>query len=62
MVFNLSFQGVLCCDRGWMLRLVHVSIGAMCLLGVFAAVLFTETRLVHFVRTQLLQQYTKKHT
>lgn len=62
MVFNLSFQGVFCCGRGWMLKLVHVSVGAVCLLGVFIAVLLTETRLVHFVRTQLLQRYTKKHT
>uniref|UniRef100_A0A674MZI3 Protein RFT1 homolog n=1 Tax=Takifugu rubripes TaxID=31033 RepID=A0A674MZI3_TAKRU len=46
-------EGVFCCDRGWTMRLVHVGVGAACLLGVFAAVLLTETRLVQFVRTQL---------
>uniref|UniRef100_A0A674MHV7 Protein RFT1 homolog n=1 Tax=Takifugu rubripes TaxID=31033 RepID=A0A674MHV7_TAKRU len=55
-------EGVFCCDRGWTMRLVHVGVGAACLLGVFAAVLLTETRLVQFVRTQLLPRYSKKHT
>ncbi|TNM88957.1 hypothetical protein fugu_005211 [Takifugu bimaculatus] len=44
------------------MRLVHVGVGAACLLGMFAAVLLTETRLVQFVRTQLLARYSKKHT
>lgn len=44
------------------MRFVHVSVGAACLLGVFVAVLYTESRLVQFVRTQLLPQYTKKRT
>lgn len=51
-----------CCESGWLLRIVHISVGAACLLIVFVAVLLTETRLVHFVRTQLLPQYTKKRT
>uniref|UniRef100_A0A671W2F5 Protein RFT1 homolog n=1 Tax=Sparus aurata TaxID=8175 RepID=A0A671W2F5_SPAAU len=55
-------EGMFCCDSGWLLRMVHISVGAACLLIVFVAVLLTETRLVHFVRTQLLPQYTKKHT
>ncbi|XP_029358286.1 protein RFT1 homolog [Echeneis naucrates] len=55
-------ESVFCCDGGWLLRLVHIGIGAVCLLGVLVAVLFTETRLIHFVRTQLLPQYRKKHT
>lgn len=64
---NLSFfifwsQGVFCCDSGWLLRLVHIAIGAACLLGVFVAVLLTETQLIQFVRTQLMPQYRKKHT
>lgn len=58
----LLSQGVFCCDRGWPRRFIHVSVGAVCLLGVFAAVLHTESRLVQFVRTQLLPQYTKKRT
>ncbi|XP_061114253.1 protein RFT1 homolog [Conger conger] len=53
-------EGALCCDRGWALRLTHVGVGAVCLLAVLATVVFTETKLVHFIRTQLLSRYTKK--
>ncbi|KAB5584185.1 hypothetical protein PHYPO_G00104480 [Pangasianodon hypophthalmus] len=52
----------LCCDSGWLLRLAHVSIGAVCLLVVVIVAFLTETRLVQFVRTQLLPKYSKKHT
>lgn len=55
-------QALLCCDGGWSLRLLHVSWGALCLLGVLATVLLTETELVQFVKTQLLPTYTKKRT
>ncbi|XP_054639424.1 protein RFT1 homolog isoform X2 [Dunckerocampus dactyliophorus] len=55
-------EGVLCCDGGWLLRLVHVGVGAVCLVFVLLAVLLAESRLVAFVRTQLLPQYGKKHT
>lgn len=58
----LFSQGVFCCDRGWNMRFIHVSVGTVCLLGVFAAVLRTESQLVHFVRTQFLPRYTKKRT
>lgn len=44
------------------MRFVHASVGAACLLGVFVVVLQTESRLVQFVRTQLLPRYTKKGT
>lgn len=53
-------EGLFCCDRGSMLRLVHIGVGAACLLGVLVAFFFTETRLIQFVRTQLLPQYRKK--
>lgn len=55
-------EGFFCCDGGWLLRLVHICVGAACLLCVLVAVLLTETRLIQFVRTQLLPQYRKKHT
>ncbi|XP_033481769.1 man(5)GlcNAc(2)-PP-dolichol translocation protein RFT1 [Epinephelus lanceolatus] len=55
-------EGVFCCDHGWLFRLVHIGVGGVCLLGVLAAVLLTETRLIQFVRTQLLPQYRKKRT
>lgn len=58
----LLLQGVFCCDQGWLPRLIHVGVGVACLLGVFVAVLLTETQLVRFVRTQLLPRYTKKHS
>ncbi|KAI1892741.1 hypothetical protein AGOR_G00136660 [Albula goreensis] len=61
-VLTAFSEGVFCCDRGWLFRLVHVGVGATCLLGVLATILFTETRLVHFIRTQLLSHYTKKET
>uniref|UniRef100_A0A1A8A4S5 Protein RFT1 homolog n=2 Tax=Nothobranchius furzeri TaxID=105023 RepID=A0A1A8A4S5_NOTFU len=54
-------EALLCCDRGWLLRVVHVGVGGVCLLLVIAAVLFTETQLIQFVKTQLLPRYRKKH-
>ncbi len=59
---TVFFQSMLCCDGGWLLRLVHVAVGAVCLLGVLITVFLTETRLVQFVRTQLLPKYSKKRT
>ncbi|XP_040058662.2 man(5)GlcNAc(2)-PP-dolichol translocation protein RFT1 isoform X1 [Gasterosteus aculeatus] len=61
LVTSLS-EVVLCCDGGWLLRLVHIGVGALCLLTVCVAVLVTETRLIQFVRTQLLPKYRQKHT
>ncbi|XP_028302882.1 protein RFT1 homolog [Gouania willdenowi] len=55
-------EAVFCCDSGWFLRLLHVAVGAVCLLGVIVAILLTETRLVQFVRTQLLPRYRQKHS
>ncbi|CAN9511676.1 unnamed protein product [Ophioblennius macclurei] len=49
-----------CCDSGWMLRLVHIGVGAVCLFCVLLAVFFTETRLIQFVMTQLLPRYREK--
>ncbi|KAG7326306.1 hypothetical protein KOW79_009707 [Hemibagrus wyckioides] len=55
-------ERMLCCDSGWLLRIAHVSIGAVCLLAVVIVALLTEKRLVQFIRTQLLPKYSKKHT
>ncbi|XP_064154766.1 protein RFT1 homolog [Anguilla rostrata] len=55
-------EAVFCCDGGWLFRAAHVAVGGVCLLAVLATVLYAETRLVHFVRTQLLSRYTKKET
>uniref|UniRef100_A0A8C9W411 Protein RFT1 homolog n=1 Tax=Scleropages formosus TaxID=113540 RepID=A0A8C9W411_SCLFO len=70
LLFALGLSGVIsclseatfCCDRGWLFRLVHVAVGAGCLLGVLASVLLSETRLVRFLHAQLLSRYTKKET
>lgn len=61
-VLTALSEGVFCCDGGWLLRLVHIAVGAGCLLGVLVTVLLTETKLVQFVWTQLLPRYGKKHT
>ncbi|KAM9859373.1 man(5)GlcNAc(2)-PP-dolichol translocation protein RFT1 [Aulostomus maculatus] len=61
-VVTVVSEGFFCCDSGWLLRLVHISVGAACLLNVLVAVLLTETQLIQFVRTQLLPRYRKKHT
>ncbi|KAK7915400.1 hypothetical protein WMY93_011161 [Mugilogobius chulae] len=50
-----------CCDRGWVFRLLHVSVGGVCLCFVLLTVYITETALVQFVQTQLLPRYRKKH-
>ncbi|XP_034022542.1 protein RFT1 homolog [Thalassophryne amazonica] len=55
-------EGVFCCGSGWLFRLVHVTMGALCLLCVLGAVLLTETQLIQFVRTRLLPQYRKKRS
>lgn len=55
-------EGMFCCDGGWLQRLVHIAVGAVCLLGVLVTVLLSETQLIQFVRTQLLPLYAKKHT
>ncbi|XP_016384527.1 protein RFT1 homolog isoform X2 [Sinocyclocheilus rhinocerous] len=61
-ILTACSESMFCCDGGWLLRLVHVAVGAVCLLGVVVTAFFTETRLVQFVRTRLLPKYSKKHT
>ncbi|XP_012691497.1 protein RFT1 homolog isoform X2 [Clupea harengus] len=55
-------ESVFCCDGGWLLWLVHVAVGGVCLLGVIATAFVTETRLVEFIKSQLLPRYSKKLT
>ncbi|KAM8926527.1 man(5)GlcNAc(2)-PP-dolichol translocation protein RFT1 isoform 1-T1 [Lycaon pictus] len=43
----------LCCEQGWLARLAHVAVGAFCLGMTFGTAFLTETKLIHFVRTQL---------
>ncbi|XP_019402975.1 PREDICTED: protein RFT1 homolog isoform X1 [Crocodylus porosus] len=58
-----SFSEVfLCCNEGWLARLIHITVGSLCLTATLITVFFTETKLIYFVRTQLLSQYTRKET
>ncbi|NXQ83512.1 RFT1 protein, partial [Nyctibius grandis] len=41
-----------CCDKGWMPRLIHISVGALCFAAAIIAMFCTETKLIHFVRSQ----------
>ncbi|XP_042309278.1 protein RFT1 homolog isoform X2 [Sceloporus undulatus] len=50
----------LCCDNGWIARLIHVGVGAVCFIATLAAVFFTETKLIYFVRTHVLSRYSKE--
>lgn len=43
---------VLCCDQGWSARLAHIAVGTICLGVTLGTAFFTETKLVHFLRTQ----------
>lgn len=56
------FQAFFCCDKGWTARLIHVSIGALCFAATTITMFCTESKLVHFVRSQFLSQYMKKGT
>uniref|UniRef100_A0A8B9Q0V5 Protein RFT1 homolog n=1 Tax=Apteryx owenii TaxID=8824 RepID=A0A8B9Q0V5_APTOW len=51
-----------CCDKGWMARLIHISVGALCLAATIVTMFCTETKLIGFVRSQFLSQYMKKGT
>ncbi|KAM8867707.1 man(5)GlcNAc(2)-PP-dolichol translocation protein RFT1 [Synchiropus picturatus] len=61
-VATAASESLFCCHSGWLWRLVHVGVGALCLLGVLTTVLLTETRLIQFVRTHLLPRYRTKKT
>ena len=49
-----------CCSYGWFWRLVHMSIGAVCLLIVTSMIYLTETNLVQFLRKQLFYKLRRK--
>ncbi|XP_076202264.1 man(5)GlcNAc(2)-PP-dolichol translocation protein RFT1 isoform X2 [Aptenodytes patagonicus] len=53
---------VFCCDKGWMARLIHISMGALCFAATIVTMFCTETKLIHFVRSQFLSRYMKKGT
>ncbi|XP_064523915.1 protein RFT1 homolog isoform X2 [Pseudopipra pipra] len=51
-----------CCDKGWMARLIHVGVGSLCFAATVVTMFCTETKLIHFVRSQFLSRYLKKGT
>ncbi|XP_067854414.1 man(5)GlcNAc(2)-PP-dolichol translocation protein RFT1 isoform X2 [Heptranchias perlo] len=53
-------EAVLCCELGLMFRLLHVMIGAVCLIIVLITIYFTEPKLVQFIRTQFLSRDKKE--
>ncbi|KAM9096471.1 protein RFT1 homolog [Sarcophilus harrisii] len=52
----------LCCERGWLTRLLHIIVGVLCLGATLVTVFFTETKLIFFIRTQFLPKYIQKKT
>ncbi|KAM5279973.1 man(5)GlcNAc(2)-PP-dolichol translocation protein RFT1 isoform 2-T2 [Ctenodactylus gundi] len=42
-----------CCDQGWPARLAHIAVGACCLGMTLGTAFLTETKLIHFLKTQL---------
>ncbi|XP_060621875.2 man(5)GlcNAc(2)-PP-dolichol translocation protein RFT1 isoform X2 [Anolis sagrei] len=50
----------LCCDKGWMSRLIHIAVGTACFIATLATIFFTETKLIQFVRTHILSRYSKE--
>ncbi|XP_027585350.1 protein RFT1 homolog isoform X1 [Pipra filicauda] len=53
---------VFCCDKGWMARLIHIGVGSLCFAATVVTMFCTETKLIHFVRSQFLSRYLKKGT
>jgi oligosaccharide translocation protein RFT1 len=53
-------ERTLCCNQGWLYRIVHIGIGAACLLVVGVTVIIKEKTLVEFVLKQWLGVKKKK--
>ncbi|KAL1781217.1 RFT1-like [Sigmodon hispidus] len=46
-------EAFLCCEQSWPARLAHIVVGTICLGVTLGTAFFTETKLIHFLRTQL---------
>ncbi|ELT90521.1 hypothetical protein CAPTEDRAFT_96530 [Capitella teleta] len=53
-------EKLLCCTIGWVYRLLHIAIGAICLLCIILAIYFKENKFINFVETQYRLKY-KQH-
>ncbi|XP_030425291.1 protein RFT1 homolog isoform X1 [Gopherus evgoodei] len=49
-VVTVFSEVFLCCDKGWLAKLIHVTVGALCFAATLITVFFTETKLINFVR------------
>ncbi|XP_069795623.1 man(5)GlcNAc(2)-PP-dolichol translocation protein RFT1 isoform X2 [Narcine bancroftii] len=47
-------QAALCCEQGLMFRLLHILLGALCLITVLVSAFFIEPKLVQFIRVHFL--------
>lgn len=54
----MHLQAVLCCDKGWLRRTVHIAIGGACLVVNLAVIYVSEKETVAFIR----DQYKQKHS
>ncbi|XP_068109034.1 man(5)GlcNAc(2)-PP-dolichol translocation protein RFT1-like [Hyperolius riggenbachi] len=50
----------LCCDSGWSYRLAHVLVGFVCLAVTLAALVLSENKLIHFIRSHFLPKSLQK--
>ncbi|KAM4021864.1 man(5)GlcNAc(2)-PP-dolichol translocation protein RFT1 [Anomaloglossus baeobatrachus] len=53
-------EASLCCDLGWAYRLAHILVGALCLSAALAAVVLSEGKLTHFIRSHFLSKKPKQ--
>ncbi|XP_078483510.1 man(5)GlcNAc(2)-PP-dolichol translocation protein RFT1-like [Ciona intestinalis] len=53
-------QAFFCCSKGLLLRVLHVTIGAVCCIFTAAVIWFTETDVVQFLKDQFLSKYFQK--
>lgn len=53
-------EASLCCTHGWLYRILHISIGGICLLVVAACVYIKEKTLVDFMLGALARKKKKK--
>ncbi|XP_076804473.1 man(5)GlcNAc(2)-PP-dolichol translocation protein RFT1-like [Clavelina lepadiformis] len=52
-------ESQLCCHRGWIFRVVHISVGAICLCAVAVSVFYFEREVVTFLREQYFSKSAK---
>lgn len=59
-VITVTSEARLCCNHGWLYRILHIGIGGVCLLAVTAFVFIKEKTLVNFMLEHWLGRKKKK--